>query len=269
MKENIMKVVILAGGTGSRLYEETRIKPKPLVEIGGMPILWHIIKYYLSFGFNDFIICTGYKGDMIVNFFDTQFLSKRKMFKFGLTQSVVFEKENCKITVADTGKETMTGGRLKRIGHLLNNERFLVTYGDTLSDIDISKSIESHIEQKVKATLTTIHPTCRYGVLSLADENSKVIKFKEKPIDKTKWINAGYYIFEHEVLDLLKGDETILENGPLELLAKQEQLAAYKHNGFWESMETYKDKLHLESLWKSDNAPWKVWSDTLALGKVL
>ncbi len=264
-----MKVVILAGGTGSRLYEETRKKPKPLVEIGGMPILWHIIKYYLSSGFNDFIVCSGYKGDMIVNFFDTQFVSRQNILKFGITQSVVFKNEKCKVTVADTGHETMTGGRLKRIGHLLNDERFLVTYGDTLSNIDIKKSIDFHIKQNVKATLTSIHPTCRYGVLDLDSKNNKVRDFKEKPIDKTRWVNGGYYIFENEILDLVKGDKTILENGPLELLAKQEQLAAYKHTGFWESMETYKDKLHLESLWESGNAPWKIWNDMIGLGKVL
>ncbi len=264
-----MKVVILAGGTGSRLYEETKTKPKPLVEIGGMPILWHIIKYYLSSGFNDFIVCAGYKGDMIVNFFDTQFTSMQNILNFGFTQSVVFKDERCKVTVADTGYETMTGGRLKRIANMLNNERFLVTYGDTLSNIDIKQSINFHIKQNVKATLTSIHPTSRYGVLDLDSENNKVRDFKEKPIDKTRWVNAGYYIFENEILDLIKGDETVLENGLLELLIKQKQLAAYKHTGFWESMETYKDKLHLESLWESGSAPWKIWDDTVGLGKVL
>lgn len=265
-----MKVVILAGGTGSRLYEETRNKPKPLVEIGGMPILWHIIKYYLNSGFDDFIICSGYKGDMIVNFFDTQFPSKQNILKFGTTQSVMFKNEKCKVTVADTGKETMTGGRLKRISNLLgDDERFLVTYGDTLSNIGIKKSIKFHIKQNVEATLTTIHPTCRYGVLSLGNRNNKVEAFKEKPIDKTRWVNAGFYIFENTILDLIKGDETILENGPLELLAKQGKLAAFKHTGFWESMETYKDKLHLESLWESGNAPWKIWDNLFGLGKVL
>ncbi len=264
-----MKVVILAGGTGTRLYEETKSKPKPLVELGGIPILWHIIKYYLHSGLNDFVICTGYKGNMIIDFFDTLFFSKQKVLKFGVTQSIVYENDKCKITIADTGEETMTGGRLKRISHLLKDERFFVSYGDTLSNVNIKKSMVFHLKQNAIATLTAIHPTSRYGVLSFDSSKDRVSKFEEKPVDKSKWVNGGYYIFEPEILNLIKDDDTSLENEPLQLIAEQEQLAAYRHNGFWASMETYKDKLHLEALLKSNNAPWKVWNDALTLGKVL
>ncbi len=264
-----MKVVILAGGAGTRLYEETKSKPKPLVELGGMPILWHIIKYYLHSGLNDFIICTGYKGDMIVNFFNTQFFTKQKLLKFGVTRSVVYKNEKCRITIADTGEETMTGGRLKRIAHLLKDERFFVSYGDTLSNVNIKKSMVFHLKQNVMATLTTIHPTSRYGVLSFDNNKDRVSKFEEKPVDKSKWVNGGYYIFEPGILDLIKDDYTSLENEPLQLLANQDQLAAYRHNGFWASMETYKDKLYLENLLDVNKAPWKIWDDTFALGKVL
>lgn len=261
-----MKVVILAGGYGTRLSEETKNKPKPLVEIGGMPILWHIIKYYESYGFNDFVICLGYKGDMIIDYFATQFMYNLKSYKKtdGLEKIVYDSKlNNSKITLAETGQQTMTGGRLKIVSHLIKNERFLLSYGDTLSNVNIEKSIEFHKSQNVKATLTTINPQCKYGVLSFDEDQNKVKQFREKPIEKSKWVNGGYYIFEPDILDLIEGDNTSLEHEPLQLLAAQEQLAAYRHTGFWQSMETYKDKLNLDTLWNSGNAPWDVWTDSI------
>ena len=265
-----MKVVILAGGYGTRLSEETKNKPKPLIEIGGMPILWHIIKYYESYGFNDFVICLGYKGEKIVEFFATQFMYNLNSYKNsnGLETIKYTNKfNNCKITLAETGQQTMTGGRLKKIAPLIQDETFLLTYGDTLSNVNINKSIFFHKAQKVKATLTTINPQCKYGVLSFGDDQNKVKQFREKPIEKSKWVNGGYYIFEPDILGIIHGDETSLEHEPLQKLAVQNQLAAYRHSGFWSSMETYKDKLHLENLWNSGNAEWAIWTDSI--GKVL
>jgi glucose-1-phosphate cytidylyltransferase len=234
-----MKAVILAGGYGTRISEETHLKPKPMIEIGGKPILWHIMKIYSAHNINEFIICCGYKGDIIKEYFSRS----------------DFPAWN--IELVDTGIDTMTGGRVKRIQNRID-DTFCVTYGDGVSNVDINNLISFHKEKKSVATLTAIHPPERFGVLEL--EGEYVMEFHEKHSGESSWINGGFFVFEPEIFDYIQnGDSTILERMPFETLAKEKKLTAFKHNGFWYPMDTLRDKKHLENLWTSDKAPWKKW----------
>ena len=233
-----MKAVILAGGYGTRISEESSLKPKPMIEIGGKPILWHILKIYSKYDINQFVICCGYKGEKIKEY-------------FGNLDSTLWD-----IQLVDTGLDTMTGGRLKRIQDHVD-DTFCVTYGDGLSDIDINCLISFHQKKKSLATLTAIHPPERFGVLNLSGDY--VTEFHEKHSGQSSWINGGFFVFEPGIFDYLQDDLTILEKTPLETLAKEKKLTAFKHNGFWYSMDTLRDKKHLENLWFSNNAPWKIW----------
>ncbi len=256
-----MKVVILAGGLGTRISEETVARPKPMVEIGGRPILWHIMKIYSHYGFNEFIICLGFKGYMIKEYFSNYFLHMSDVtFDMCKNSMQVHQQyaEPWKVTLVDTGEETMTGGRLKRVAAYVGNETFLMTYGDGVGNIDIQELLKFHKKHKKYATLTSVQPSGRFGALNL-DENKNVISFQEKPKGDGSWINGGFFVLEPQVLDHLKSDKTIWEREPLETLAKERQLIAYPHTGFWQPMDTLRDKNHLEELWKSEKAPWKVW----------
>ena len=233
-----MKAVILAGGYGTRISEESSLKPKPMIEIGGKPILWHILKIYSNYGINEFIICCGYKGNKIKEYFCN-------------IDSTLWDVE-----LVDTGLHTMTGGRLKRIQDHID-DTFCVTYGDGLSDIDINNLISFHREKKSLATLTAIHPPERFGVLNLSGDY--VTEFHEKHSGESSWINGGFFVFEPGIFDYLRDDSTVLEKAPLETLAKEKKLSAFKHDGFWYSMDTLRDKKHLENLWSSNKAPWKTW----------
>ena len=234
-----MKVVILAGGLGTRISEESDVQPKPMIKIGGMPILLHIMKIYSYYKINEFIICLGYKGDVIKNFFSN------------------YDSTPWNVQLIDTGLDTMTGGRLKRIQEHID-DTFCVTYGDGLSDININNLISFHKEKKSLATLTAIHPPERFGVLSLSGDY--VSEFHEKHRGESSWINGGFFVFEPEVFDYLQdGDVTILERSPLETLSKEQKLTAFKHNGFWFPMDTLRDKRYLENLWNTKKAPWKIW----------
>ena len=233
-----MKCVILAGGYGTRISEESHMKPKPMIEIGGKPILWHIMKIYSVHEINDFVICLGYKGNQIKEYFDK------------------FDSKSWNIELVDTGEDTMTGGRLKRIQDRIDGT-FCVTYGDGLSDVDINRLISFHKEKKSLATLTAIHPPERFGVLNLSGDY--VTEFHEKHRGESSWINGGFFVFEPKIFDYLKDDSTVLEKTPLETLAKEQQVAAFKYNGFWHPMDTLRDKNHLEELWVSEKAPWKIW----------
>jgi len=257
-----MKAVILAGGLGTRLSEETGLKPKPMVNIGGKPILWHIMKIYASHGINDFIVCCGYKGYVIKEYFANYFLH---------TSDVTFSlKDNrmdvhCKraepwtVTLVDTGEDTMTGGRLKRVeSYIKDEEAFCFTYGDGVSNVNISKLIEFHKQQKTLATLTAVYPPGRYGSLVLSD--GLVNSFKEKPKAEGAMINAGFFVLSPDVISLIDGDHTLWEEGPMETLSQQGELSAFEHDGFWLPMDTLNDKNHLERLWTSEKAPWKIWS---------
>ena len=233
-----MKAVILAGGYGTRISEESSLKPKPMIEIGGKPILWHILKIYSNYGINEFIICCGYKGNKIKEY-------------FGNIDSTLWDVE-----LVDTGLHTMTGGRLKRIQDHID-DTFCVTYGDGLSDIDINNLISFHREKKSLATLTAIHPPERFGVLNLSGDY--VTEFHEKHSGESSWINGGFFVFEPGIFDYLRDDSTVLEKTPFETLAKEKKLSAFKHDRFWYSMDTLRDKKHLENLWSSNKAPWKTW----------
>jgi glucose-1-phosphate cytidylyltransferase len=261
MQTKSMKVVILVGGLGTRLSEETTIKPKPMVEIGGNPILWHIMKIYSHYGFNDFIICLGYKGYMIKEYFANYFLHMSdvtidiKNNKIEIHQNF---SEPWKISLIDTGENTMTGGRVKRVQSYVGNETFMLTYGDVLSDVDIPNLIKFHKQKGQTGTLTAIRPIGRFGVLELQDTN--VTTFLEKPKGQGGYINGGFFVFEPELFDDLTDDTTILERDPLESLATKGQLNAYKHEGFWYPMDTLRDKNYLEKIWATGQAPWKVWN---------
>jgi len=257
-----MKAVILAGGLGTRISEETSVKPKPMVEIGGKPILWHILKIYSSHGINDFVICCGYKGYVIKEYFANYFLHMSDVtLDMANNQMEVHQRyaEPWRVTLVDTGMDTMTGGRLKRVApYVKDEEAFCFTYGDGVSDVNITELVEFHRTQKVKATLTATLPPGRFGALDL--QGSKVRSFKEKPKGDGAMINGGFFVLSPEVLDLIKDDATVWEKEPLETLARQDQLAAYQHTGFWQPMDTLRDKTYLEELWAGGNAPWKVWS---------
>lgn len=256
-----MKVVILAGGLGTRISEESHLKPKPMIEIGGKPILWHIMKIYSHYGLNDFVICCGYKGYVIKEYFANYFLHMSDVtFDMSNNRMEVHHQkaEPWKVTLVDTGDETMTGGRLKRVApYLQNEEMFCVTYGDGVSDVNIAELIAFHKAQGVKATLTAVLPPGRFGALEF--DGHKVRSFNEKPKGDGAMINGGFFVLSPEAIEFIKDDTTFWEREPLETLARQDQLAAFQHNGFWQPMDTLRDKAHLEELWMSGKAPWKVW----------
>lgn len=258
-----MKVVILAGGYGTRISEESHLRPKPMIEIGGYPILWHIMKIYSYYGFNEFIICCGYKGYMIKEYFADYYLHRSDItFDFANNNEMIIHNnvaEPWKVTLIDTGLDTMTGGRLKRIQKYIGNEQFMLTYGDGVSDVDISRLVEFHNKNKKVATLTAIQPGGRFGVLDIG-ENNEISSFSEKSKEDGGWINGGFMVLEPEVFDYIEGDETYFEREPLENLAKEGQLSAYQHDGFWQCMDTQRDKNLLEELWKNNEAKWKVWN---------
>jgi glucose-1-phosphate cytidylyltransferase len=256
-----MKAIILAGGLGTRISEETSTRPKPMVEIGGKPILWHIMKMYSAHGVNDFIICCGYKDYVIKEYFANYFLHMSDV-TFDMTNNKMevhqHYAEPWKVTLVDTGENTMTGGRLKRVANYVKNEEvFCLTYGDGVSDVNITKLIAFHKAQKVKATLTATVPPGRFGALDL--HGSKINCFMEKPKGDGSMINGGFFVLSPKVIDYIADDTTIWERTPLERLAAEGSLAAYQHNSFWQPMDTLRDKLYLEELWQSGNAPWKSW----------
>ena len=257
-----MKAVILAGGFGTRLSEETATKPKPMVEIGGKPILWHIMKMYSYHGVNDFIICCGYKGYVIKEYFANYFLHQSDVtFNMKENKMEVHERraEPWKVTLVDTGDASMTGGRLKRVWEYLKNEKsFCLTYGDGVADVDIKKVIDFHTEHGKEATLTATYPPGRFGALDI--DNGKVKKFQEKPKGDGALINGGFFVLSPKVLDRISGDASIWEQEPLKSLALDGELMAFKHEGFWQPMDTLRDKMKLEELWNTNNAPWKLWN---------
>ena len=260
-----MKVVILAGGLGTRISEESHLKPKPMIEIGEKPILWHIMKTYSHYGFDDFVICLGYKGYVIKEYFANYFLHESDVtydFTDGNSRQEihVHRAEPWKVTLVNTGPETLTGGRVKRVAPYLNNETFLLTYGDGVSNVDVKKLLEFHRAHGNPATITATMPVGRYGVLDI-DESNRVHGFQEKPPGEGGWINAGFFVLEPEVLDYIAGDDTVLEQAPLVNLSRDNKMRAYRHTGFWHAMDTLRDKTHLEKLWQSGKAPWKVWAD--------
>lgn len=255
-----MKVVILAGGTGTRISEETSIKPKPLIEIGGMPILWHIMKMYSAYNINEFVICLGYKGYMIKEYFSNYFLHMSNVtIDLANNKMDVHQKfsEPWKITLVDTGSETMTGGRLKRVEKYVDGETFCFTYGDGLSDVNITKLLDFHNSQNTKATLTAVQPPGRYGALAL--NKNKVERFCEKPQGDGAWINGGFFVLNNDIFDYIADDSVIWEREPLEKLSSEGNLSAYKHQGFWQPMDTLRDKNKLEDMWSLEKAPWKTW----------
>lgn len=261
-KDTKMKVVILCGGRGTRLTEETELIPKPMVEIGHKPILWHIMKNYSGYGFNEFILCLGYKGYMIKEYFSHYFLHMSDV-TIDMTNNKVeihnTDSEPWKITLVDTGLDTMTGSRLKRVQKFIGNKSFMMTYGDAVGDIDIKMLVKEHKKNNKFVTLTAVQAAGRFGVVDI-DKNNKVTTFLEKPKGEGSWVNVGFFVLEPEVFSYIqKGDATIWEEEPLERLAKDGQLRAYKHTTFWKCMDTLRDKIELEHLWASGRAPWKIW----------
>jgi glucose-1-phosphate cytidylyltransferase len=256
-----MKAVILAGGLGTRISEETSVRPKPMVEIGGKPILWHILKIYSAHGINDFVICCGFKGYLIKEYFANYFLHMSDVtYDMAHNKMEVhqFYAEPWKVTLVDTGEKTMTGGRLKRVAdYVKDEETFCLTYGDGLSDVNITELIAFHNAQNVKATLTATLPPGRFGALNM--NGNMVSSFREKPIGDDAMINGGFFVLSPKVIDYIDNDQIIWEREPLERFAKEGDLASFKHNGFWQPMDTLRDKIYLEELWQSGKAPWKVW----------
>jgi len=254
-----MKAVILAGGLGTRLSEETVIKPKPMVEIGGKPILWHIMKGYSAHGINDFVICLGYKGYLIKEYFANYFLHQSDVtFDLAHNRMEVHQNsaESWRVTLVDTGEQTMTGGRIKRVARFLD-EDFCLTYGDGVSDVDVGKLIAFHRAQGTLATLTAVQPPGRFGALAM--NGQRITTFQEKPQGDGAWINGGFFVLSPKVFEHIEGDATVWERGPMERLARDGQMSAFQHRGFWQPMDTLRDKNLLDSLWQSGQAPWKVW----------
>ena len=255
-----MKAVILAGGLGTRISEETAVRPKPMVEIGGKPILWHIMKIYAAHGITDFVVCVGYKGYIIKEYFANYFLHMSDVtFDMKNNQMKVHQNsaEPWQVTLVDTGEATQTGGRLKRVRDYLVDDDFCLTYGDGVGDVDITRLIAFHRDQRVLATMTATQPPGRFG--SVVVEKHKVAHFQEKPVGDGGWINGGFFVLSPRVIDYIEGDGTLWEREPMESLARDGQLAAYLHPGFWQPMDTLRDKNHLEDLWLSGKAPWKTW----------
>ena len=257
-----MKTVILAGGFGTRISEESAVRPKPMVEIGGKPVLWHIMKIYSAHGINDFIICCGYKGYMIKEYFANYFLYKSDVTFDMKNNGMKVHQNNTepwKVTLIDTGDKTMTGGRLKRVKDYIDDETFLLTYGDGVSDVNIRLLIDFHRGHKTLATLTAVQPAGRFGVFDLQQEQTIISSFMEKPQGDGAWINGGFFVLEPGVMDYIENDMTVWEQEPLKNLAQDGMLSAYKHRGFWQPMDTLRDKMYLDDLWASGNAPWKIW----------
>lgn len=258
-----MKAVILAGGLGTRLSEETALRPKPMVEVGGYPIMWHIMKTYAAHGIKDFVVCCGYKGEVIKDYFANYAMRRSDVtFDLGKDEMTVHQRsaEDWRVTLVDTGAESMTGGRLKRVREHLNGETFCFTYGDGVTDADISAEIAFHKAEGLQATMMAVQPAGRFGALVLGANETKIESFMEKPQGDGAWINAGYFVLEPSVIDYIDGDDTVFEQGPLRNLAHAGQLNAYKHDGFWQPMDTLRDRNLLETLWSKGSAPWKVWN---------
>lgn len=256
-----MQAVILAGGKGTRISEESQIKPKPLIEIGGKPIIWHIMKNYSFHGINDFIICCGYKAELVKEYFSNFGLYSSDITIDLKKKKIDYHKkkiEKWKITLIDTGIETQTGGRIKRVKDHLK-DTFCLTYGDGLSDVDISKSISFHKKQKKLATMTTVQPAGRFGAVNI--QNNLIQDFKEKPIGDGGWINGGFFVLNKKILNYIKDDNSIWEQEPLMKIAQNKQLVSFKHDQFWHPMDTLRDKEYLEKLWNNKNCPWKIWND--------
>ena len=256
-----MKVVLLAGGLGTRLSEETDIRPKPMVEIGGKPIIWHIMKHYSHYGFNEFVVCLGYKGYVIKEFFANLFLHLSDVtIDISNNEIQVHNSpvDKWKITLVETGSHTMTGGRIKRVKKYIDNERFMLTYGDGVSDVNIDKLISFHEQKGKMCTVTAVQPSGRFGVLQIND-NNEVESFHEKRAEDSGWINGGFFVCEPGIFDFIEGDDTMWERDPLEAIAQQKQLASYKHRGFWKPMDSLKDKMDLNELWNTNKAYWKAW----------
>ncbi len=259
-----MKVVILAGGKGTRISEESYLKPKPMIEIGGRPILWHIMKTYSYYGFNEFIICCGYKGQLIKEYFIHYYMYQSDSTFFLENQKVKVHEshvEPWKVTLVNTGLETLTAGRLLKVKEYIEDEEFLLTYGDGVSDVDINKVIEFHHKNGKIATITTTQPSGRFGALKINKDTSQVEGFKEKAREDQAWVNAGFMVFNRKIFDYLGDGSEMLESGPLELVAAEGEMTAYRHEGFWSPMDTLRDKYYLENLWESGKAPWKVWKE--------
>jgi glucose-1-phosphate cytidylyltransferase len=255
-----MKLVILAGGLGSRLSEETTLRPKPLVEIGGMPIIWHIMKYYSYFGFKEFLICLGYKGHLIKDYFHRYHLLKNDL-TIEIGKGIEFHNDvadDWSVTLVDTGISTQTGGRLKRIREFIGEENFCLTYGDGLGDVDIDALLNFHKSHGKIVTVTAVHPPARFGALRLS--GTRVEQFVEKPTSESGWINGGFFAMKPQIFDFIEGDSTALEQSPLQTLAKVGELQAFFHEGFWQPMDTLREKNLLQELWDSEKAPWKVWA---------
>lgn len=256
-----MKAIILAGGYGTRISEESMLRPKPMVEIGGMPVLWHIMKIYSHHGINDFIICLGYKGFMIKEYFANYFLHMSDVtFDLANNSMQVHHKhaEPWRVTLVDTGLNTQTGGRLKRVADYLDGETFCFTYGDGVSDVDIGKLVAFHKAKGAQATICAVQPPGRFGAIDI--EGHRITRFEEKPVGDGSWINGGFFVLEPETLRLIEDDRTVWEQKPLETLAKNSELSAFVHRGFWQPMDTLRDKTKLEDLWQNGEAPWKVWT---------
>lgn len=255
-----MKAVILAGGLGTRISEESALRPKPMIEVGGKPILWHIMKAYSAHGVNEFIVCLGYRGYMIKEYFANYFLHTSDV-TFDMVHNKMEVHQNSaepwKVTLVDTGENTMTGGRLKRVAQYLDGEHFCFTYGDGVGDVDITREIAFHKAQGTLATLTATQPPGRFGALNM--DQHKIISFQEKPQGDGGWINGGFFVLSPKVIDYIEGDDTIWERGPMERLAAEGNMSAYRHHGFWQPMDTLRDKNYLEELWASGKAPWKTW----------
>jgi len=255
-----MKAVILAGGLGTRISEESHMKPKPMIEIGGKPILWHIMKTYSAHGINEFVICLGYRGYMIKEYFANYFLHTSDV-TFDMSDNSIDIHQNIaepwKVTLVDTGDGSMTGGRLKRVTNYLGDEDFCFTYGDGLSDVNISELVRFHKEQGSLATVTAVQPPGRFGLLDVQEE--KVVEFNEKPLGDGSWINGGYFVLSPKVIERINGDATSWESEPLKGLAEDGELTVFKHQGFWQPMDTLRDKNQLEELWDADKAPWRIW----------
>jgi glucose-1-phosphate cytidylyltransferase len=257
-----MRVVILAGGVGTRITEESSVRPKPMIEIGHRPILWHIMKIYTAHGLTDFIICCGYKGHIIKEYFANYFLSNADVtFDIKKNQMEVHQHsaEPWRVTLVDTGDASMTGGRIKRIQSHIGDETFCLTYGDGVSDVNIRKLIEFHRQQKTLATLTAVQPPGRFGVFTLEKDQARISSFSEKPNGSGAWINGGFFVLEPQIFNYIDGDQTVWEREPMERLALERQLSAFRHPGFWLPMDTLRDKIVLEEMWARKEAPWKVW----------
>lgn len=257
-----MKAVILAGGFGTRISEESAIKPKPMIDIGHKPILWHIMKIYATHGITDFVICCGYRGETIKEYFANYYLHKSDV-TFDLQKNAMeihqSRAEPWRVTLVDTGDKSMTGGRIKRIQKHVDGETFCLTYGDGVSDLNIRALVEFHRKEKALATLTAVQPPGRFGAFTLEKDQNSIATFREKPNGGGAWINGGFFVLEPEVMNYLQGDDTVWEREPMERLAREGKLSAFRHSGFWQPMDTLRDRMYLEDLWAKDKAPWKVW----------